>query len=139
MSRLRSGLYAGLRVLTGVLLILHGYINTINFHEYLMVVDQYFVKVRFFDFDILRMIIPFLPFVNFAIGLFVLLGFFTRRVLVTGMLLYVFLTLFMMDAKAFDQVFYHAFVSISMIILVLSENYNKYSLDRMNLTSHRWF
>ncbi len=119
-------LYSLVRVTLGVLLVSYSLFNAIKYSVFLERLDGYFSKVSVFDIDFIEALAPLVPFEEFVIGFFLILGMFTRKVLIISILLFAFFTLFLLDADHFDLAFLHLFLCLIAILLL---NKNKYDLD----------
>lgn len=124
-------MYSIARIITGLILIIHGAHNALNFSSYMNRVEIYFTKLDYFNTAFLYQTAPLVPFEEFTLGLFIAMGFFTRKVLWAATLLYTFLVLFMLDAEAYNLIAFHVVLISIFLILDFSNKYDKHSIFRL--------
>ena len=121
-------MYSIARVITGLTLVVHGAHNVFNFSNYIQRVEMYFGKLDYFDNAFLLYTSPLVPFEEFTLGLFITIGFFTRKALWIAMGLYTFLILFMLDAEAYNLITFHVVLISIFLILDFSNKYDRYTI-----------
>lgn len=119
--RLRFFIYRATRILFGILLILNSIYNIIKYSGFLDRLDQYFNNTKVFDTVFLEAIAPLVPFEEFVIGMFLVMGIFIRRVLITTTLLFFFFALFLIDADYWDRAFVYLLFCMIAIVLLMKD------------------
>ncbi|WP_299257200.1 hypothetical protein [uncultured Aquimarina sp.] len=127
--KFRIYLYTAVRILFGVFLVLHSTYNVIFYSEFLQKIDVYFSETTIFNYTLIEAFAPLVPFEEFMLGLFLVLGFFTRRVLIGAALLFSFLTFFLLDANSLKLSLIHLGFFFITLVLLRKDNYNLKSLD----------
>ncbi|MBQ4805713.1 DoxX family membrane protein [Aquimarina sp. MMG015] len=127
--KFRVYLYAVVRILFGGFLALHSAYNVIIYSEFLNEVDTYFTKTTVFKYDLVEALAPLVPFEEFVLGLFLILGYFTRKVLICASILFLFLALFLLDVNSIGLSILHIGLFILTLILWKKDNYNLKSMD----------
>ncbi|MCK8522650.1 hypothetical protein M0D21_13785 [Aquimarina sp. D1M17] len=117
-------LYHFIRISFGMLLVLYSVYNVIKYSGFLSRLDQYFNSASVFDVWIIEALAPLVPFEEFIIGFFLVLGMFTRKVLVVSTFLLAFFTLFLFDAGYTNCALIHLVLCTVSIILLKKDNYN---------------
>lgn len=130
-GRKLSLLYSLVRIITGIVLVIHGAHNAFSYGNYMQRVEVYFSKLEYFNFPFLYSNSPFVPFEEFAIGLFLIMGFYTRKVLWIAMFSYTFLILFMLDAEAYNLVAFHVLLVAVFVVLDYTNQYDGYPLEKI--------
>ncbi len=127
--KIRIFLYHITRVVFGVLLVLCSTYNVIRYSEFLERLDLYFGNATVFDIGFIEALAPLVPFEEFVIGMFLALGIFTRKSLITVIILFAFFTLFLIDADCWFFAFIHlVFCGIAMLLLK-NDNYDMNSIN----------
>lgn len=124
-------MYSATRMVTGIVLMIHGAHNALNFSSYIDRVEMYFTKVSYFDLSFLHFTYPFVPFEEFALGLFIAMGFLTRKALWLAMVLYAFLILFLLDAGAYNLIGFHVVLISVFLILDFSNKYDEHTILKL--------
>ncbi|MFD2561705.1 hypothetical protein [Aquimarina rubra] len=127
--KLRVYLYTTVRILFGVFLVLHSMYNVILYADFLQGLEMYFTKTTLFDYEFVKTFAPLVPFEEFTIGLFLIIGFSTRRVLMGAALLFSFLVFFLLDANSINLSLIHLVFFLISFILWKKEHYNLKSMD----------
>ncbi|TYP72958.1 DoxX family membrane protein [Aquimarina intermedia] len=122
--RFRVFFYACSRILFGSYLVVHAAYNVFDYSSFLVQLDMFFSNASFFSFEVLEALAPLVPFVEFIIGSFLLLGFFTKPVLLTAMVLFSGTVLFLLDVKEESLVTTHITLFIVSLILFIKDDYN---------------
>lgn len=137
--RIRFFMYRVTRILFGIFLILTSIYNVIKYPFFLDRLDQYFNNARVFDTVFLETMAPLVPFEEFAIGMFLFMGIFIRKVLITSMVLFFFFALFLMDADYWDRAFLHLLFCMVAIVLLMKDNQdsNPALLNKKNIYLYR--
>lgn len=121
MTKFLTAVYAFLRMLSGSVLMVHGYLNTVFFDKYLMKVENYFAHTTHFNWVVLKATSSFVPFEEFTLGLFLLLGFYTRTALLLSLVLFAFLSLFLFDGQAWENALFHFGMACLFALLLLCQ------------------
>ncbi|UOB16931.1 hypothetical protein [Abyssalbus ytuae] len=116
--------YSLSRLFAGVIMMGHGMYNAFNFKEYVHRVEVYFTKLDFFNNSFLYHTSPFVPFEEFTLGLFLVMGFKLKMALRLSVVLYTFLILFLLDAGAYNLIPFHIVLMGVFLILDYSHKYN---------------
>ncbi|SEL34140.1 hypothetical protein SAMN04487910_2187 [Aquimarina amphilecti] len=127
--KFRVYLYTAVRILFGAFLVLHSTYNVIIYSEFLKEIDTYFLKSTVFKYDLIEALAPLVPFEEFIIGMFLILGYYTKEVLISGSILFLFLSLFLLDANSTELSMIHLSFFILTLILWKKDNYNLKSVD----------
>ncbi|WP_299439622.1 DoxX family membrane protein [uncultured Aquimarina sp.] len=127
--KFRIYLYTLVRVLFGIFLALHSTYNVFFYSEFLQKIDAYFTKATLFNYNFIEALAPLVPFEEFIVGMFLTLGFFTRKVLMGAALLFLFLAFFLLDANSLELALVHLVFFFIILILWHKENYNLKSMD----------
>lgn len=117
------------RVFTGVYLVFHSFLRTVDFNGFLNKVDVYFENLTVFNFKILYYTAPLVPFEEFALGILLALGLYTRLVLKIGVVLLAYLSLFLVDAGIYSEAICHLIMTIAFMTLYMFRAYNVRSMD----------
>lgn len=110
---------------------IHGAHNALNFSNYIDRVEMYFTRASYLNFSFLYHTSSFVPFEEFALGLFIAMGFMTRKALWFGMILYAFLILFMLDAGAYNLIGFHVVLISVFLILDFSNKYDEHTILKL--------
>lgn len=138
MTKFLTASYALFRMLSGSVLMVHGYLNTVFFDKYLIKVESYFAHTTYFNWIILKATSSFVPFEEFTLGLFLLLGFYTRTTLILCVALFSFLSLFLFDSLAWDNALFHlGMACLFALLLLCHKSYDKPLWSMKNLIS-KW-
>ncbi len=121
-------MYSIIRVVTGLVLMVHGAHNVLYFSNYLNRVEIYFTRLEYFNTSFLYQTSPLVPFEEFTLGLFIAMGVFTRKSLWLAIGLYFFLILFMLDAEAYNLIAFHVALITIFLILDFNNKYDKHSV-----------
>ncbi len=127
--KIRIYLYHLTRVVFGVLLVLSGTYNVIRYSEFLERLDIYFGNVTVFNIAFIETLAPLVPFEEFVIGMFLILGIFIRKALITVIILFTFFTLFLVDADCLLFAFAHLVFCGIAIVLLKKDNYDMNSIN----------
>ncbi|KAA1242820.1 DoxX family membrane protein [Aquimarina sp. RZ0] len=103
----KLNLYTTIRVVFGLFLVLHGVCNAVLYSDFLNRIDAYFTKAKIFDIELIEALAPLVPFEEFVIGLFLVLGFFIKRALIAAILLFTFIVLFLLDVDSIELAILH--------------------------------
>lgn len=101
-----------------MLLVVYSLYNVIKYTGFLNRLDLYFANVTLFDFGFLEAMAPLIPFEEFLIGIFLVLGISVRKVLMVTVVLFGFFTLFLFDATKLDCALIHFTLFIVSFILL---------------------
>ena len=115
-------IYRVTRILFGMFLILTSIYNIIKYSGFLDRLDQYFNNVRVFDIVFLEAIALLVPFEEFVIGMFLVMGIFIRKVLIASIMLFFFFTLFLIDADYWNRAFVYMLFCLVAIVLLIKDN-----------------
>ncbi|WP_160112153.1 DoxX family membrane protein [Aquimarina sp. AU58] len=121
----RIYLYHLTRVIFGALLVLYGTYNVIRYSEFLERLDIYFGNVTVFNIGFIEALAPLVPFEEFLIGLFLVLGVFTRKTLIVTSILFAFFTLFLWDANSSYRAGAHLISFLITIVLIIGNTYDR--------------
>ncbi|GAA4276516.1 MauE/DoxX family redox-associated membrane protein [Aquimarina mytili] len=127
--KIKIYLYSFLRISFGTLLVLHSIFNAIKYSGFLDRLDVYFNQVSIFDNTVLETLAPLVPFEEFIIGFFLILGIFTKKALKVSIALFAFFTLFLLDANFVNCAAIHLLLCATSIILLRKNNYDINSID----------
>ncbi len=133
--KIKIYLYSFLRISFGMLLVLHSIYNAIKYSGFLDRLDQYFNKVSIFDNTVLEALAPLVPFEEFVIGFFLILGMFTKKALKVATFLFAFFTLFLLDADYLYCAGIHLILCLTSIFLLKKNNYDLSSIDSYRIVS----
>ncbi|MFD0861186.1 MauE/DoxX family redox-associated membrane protein [Sungkyunkwania multivorans] len=126
--------YAIIRMLLGTTLIVHAVLSIFSYQDFLVRLDDYFDTTQVFNNLFLRLTAPLVPFEEFAVGLFIATGLFTKNTLKIGSFLLLFFAAFLWSAGELDRAILHFGTVVTMMILLYNNEYNLYSLDWHNNT-----
>ncbi len=121
-------LYHITKVLFGIILIVCGTYNVIKYSDFLNRLDTYFDTTTVFGFGLLEELAPLVPFGEFGIGMFLTLGIFTRKALLTSSVFFGFCSLFFLDSGYLPLALIHLFLCILAIILLRKKKYDLSSI-----------
>lgn len=107
MPKFLTVVYAFLRMLSGSVLMVHGYLNTVFFDKYLMKAESCFARTEHFNWVVLKAISSFVPFIEFTLGLFLLLGFYTRTTILLSLVVFAFISLLLFDCQVYSLALFH--------------------------------
>ncbi|WP_108803516.1 DoxX family membrane protein [Aquimarina sp. Aq107] len=127
--RFRVYLYTVVRILFGAFLTVHSTYNVIVYSEFLNEIDTYFTRITIFKYDLVEALAPLVPFEEFVLGMFLILGYFTRNTLISASILFLFLSFFLLDANSIELSILHLGFFILTLILWKKDNYNLKSMD----------
>ncbi len=127
--KLKIYLYHFTRIAFGAFLVVYSTYNVIRYSGYLDRLDGYFVSVSLFDNKVLEALAPLVPFEEFVIGFFLVLGMFTKHVLKISVVLFAFFTLFLWDAGRESCAFIHLLCCLVSLVLLKKDNYDLRSKD----------
>jgi len=127
--KFRIYLYTAIRILFGVFLALHSVYNVFFYSDFLQKIDVHFTKATLFNYNLVETLAPLVPFEEFIVGMFLALGFFTRKVLKGAALLFLFLAFFLLDANSLELALVHLVCFFVVLMLWHKENYNLKSMD----------
>ncbi len=122
--KIKIYLYQISRILFGIFLVLYSVYNVIRYAGFLDRLDLYFSAVSVFDFAAVEALAPLVPFEEFLIGFFLILGMFTRKVLIASAVLFAFFTVFLFDANHNTCALIHLFFFLVSMILLKKDNYD---------------
>lgn len=128
-------LYRIIRISFGVLLVLNSMYNAIKYPNFLNRLDNYFDQVTVFKYDIIETFAPLVPFEEFVIGFFLILGMFLKKVLKASTLLFAFFTLFLFDANNIYCALTYLMLFIVSVVLLRKNNYDLSSVDSYKVLS----
>jgi len=131
--KLKTYLYRIIRISFGLLLVLYSMYNAINYPSFLIRLNSYFNKVTIFDYEIMEVLAPLIPFEEFVIGFFLILGMFLKKVLKVSALLFAFFTLFLFDANSLYCGLIYCSLSIVSIFLLRKNTHDENSLESYKL------
>ncbi|MEW7291181.1 MauE/DoxX family redox-associated membrane protein [Aquimarina sp. 2304DJ70-9] len=127
-------LYSITRVSFGMVLMLHSIYNAIKYSGFLDRLDRYFNRVTIFDNDIIEAMAPLVPFEEFVIGFFLILGMFTKKALMVSTVLFAFFTLFLLDANFWYCAGIHLFLCMISVILLRKNDYDLNSVESYRIS-----
>ncbi|PKV49947.1 hypothetical protein ATE84_1993 [Aquimarina sp. MAR_2010_214] len=127
--KIRIYLYHFIRVTFGVLLVSYGTYNVIWYSEFLERLDIYFESATILDISFIEALAPLVPFEDFVIGMFLILGIFTRKTLITIIILFTFFTLFLVDADCLFFAFIHLALGGIAMLLLKKDNHDLNSIS----------
>ncbi|GAA0733321.1 hypothetical protein GCM10009430_47400 [Aquimarina litoralis] len=122
-------LYTISRVLFGLYLVVHSVYNVFIYSEFLKEINAYFEYTEWFTHPLIESLAPLVPFEEFILGMFLVLGIFTKEVLICALLLFSFISLFLLDANFPFLAIMHAMFFVISLILLQHKNYNIKSMD----------
>ncbi len=128
-------LYSIARVSFGIILVLSSIYNAVKYSGFLDRLDRYFSQVTIFDSNIIEAMAPLVPFEEFVIGFFLILGMFTKKALIASTVLFAFFTLFLLDANYWFCAGIHLFLCIVSIVLLRKNNYDVNSIESYRVFS----
>ncbi len=127
--KFKTNLYVITRVTFGMLLVLYSVYNVIKYSGFLERLDKYFSTATIFDIAAVEALAPLVPFEEFLIGFFLVMGLFTRKILIAATILFGFFTIFLFDAGHIYCALLHSILLIVSIILLKKNNYDMDSLN----------
>ncbi len=119
------------RVTLGISLVVYSVYNVVKYANFLNKLDSYFDVVTIFDLSMIEALAPLIPFEEFLIGVFLVMGLFKREVLIVSSILFAFFTAFLLDASHFYCALIYSVLTLLTIILLKN---NKYDVN--NTTSY---
>lgn len=130
--------YAGIRIFVGLQLMFAGYNETFALNAF----SSHFIStaegMEISGNSIIETLLICLPFIKFGLGLFILLGFFTKQSLLAGLLLFGLFTFVMMMGGNSSEVMYGLYYLTFFTGLMMYVENNDISLDnKANLTCRR--
>jgi len=127
--RLRIYLYTAVRILFGTFLVLHSTYDVLLYADFLQQIDAYLLEITVFNLEFIEILTPLAPFGEFILGLFLVLGYFAKQTFIVATLLFCFLGLFLLDAKASELALLHFSFMILTLVLWRKDHYNIKSMD----------
>ncbi len=122
--KLKIYLYRFIRISLGILLMFYSVYNAIKYPVFLDRLDVYFNYVSIFDLNFIEALAPLVPFEEFVLGFFLILGMFTRKALIASIVLFTFFTLFLIDANHYSFAFIYFLICLISIVLLRKNNYD---------------
>ncbi|MBW1298807.1 MauE/DoxX family redox-associated membrane protein [Aquimarina litoralis] len=122
-------LYTAIRGLLGVFLTLHAIYNVLIYTDFLVEIEMYFKTSELFNYDFIEALAPLVPFEEFILGMFLILGVFTKEVLICSLFLFAFISIFLLDANFPVLSALHMFFFMVTLLLLKKHNYNLKSMD----------
>ncbi len=107
-----------LKKIIGGILILHAIVNVVVYLDFLDRLDVYFSNTSLFNNIFLKLTAPLVPFEEFTLGLFLLLGFYEKRTLQVGTVLFLFFCCFLLSAGFTGLGLAHGVVSLLMLVFL---------------------
>lgn len=117
------------RVLFGLYLVVHSAYNVFIYSEFLKEINDYFKHTEWFTHPLIESLAPLVPFEEYILGMFLILGIFIKEVLRCALLLFSFISLFLLDANFPFLAIIHVMFFVMSIILLKNNNYNIKSMD----------
>jgi thiosulfate dehydrogenase [quinone] large subunit len=121
--------YTIARLLVGVSLVIHALLITLRFGDFLDKIEMDFAETSIFNYSAFYYLAPLSPFIEFAIGLLLSLGLYTKLALRTGFVLKLILTIFLLEVSDMATLPFHFAVGIALLALNRFINYNTESMD----------
>lgn len=121
MPKFLTVLYAFLRMLSASVLMVRGYLNTVFFDKYLIKIESCFARTEHFNWDVLKAVSSFVPFIEFTLGLFLLLGFYTRTTVLLSLVAFTFTSLFLFDCQLYSIALFHLCMAALFALLLLCQ------------------
>ncbi|MFC5046727.1 DoxX family membrane protein [Aquimarina sp. TRL1] len=122
-------MYTIIRVLFGVLLVFHGIYNVIKYTAFLELMEKSFRVSNVFGLGFVEAFVSLIPFIQFGFGLFLILGFFTRNVLIFAVLLHAFFMIFLLETGVENIALIQLMFLIISVGLLFKNHYNLNSMD----------
>ncbi|WP_299210821.1 hypothetical protein [uncultured Aquimarina sp.] len=127
--KFRIYLYAIARILFGLALTFNGAYNVIVYPKFLACLDDHFERTTILDFEIIEFFLVLVPFAEFIIGLLLMIGCYTRKVLISSIILFLFIVMYLLDANSEIMIFVYTVFLLMSGILLRKDNYNLKSMD----------
>ncbi|WP_298312501.1 hypothetical protein [uncultured Aquimarina sp.] len=122
-------LYAIARILFGLALTLNGVYNVIIYPKFLACLEDHFERATILDFEFIEFFLVLVPFTEFIIGLLLMIGCYTRKVLMSSVVLFLFIVMYLLDANSEIMIFVYTIFLLISGILLRKDNYNLKSMD----------
>lgn len=126
---MKASFYAIIRIFIGVVLIMHGFSNSISMNDYFIEVDNYFLNASIFNASFLKYLAYSIPFLELILGILATAGFFTKYSLVIAYALFFGIAVFLFDAGEKELGLFHTIIATVLFILYVKINYNRFSID----------
>ncbi|WP_298546845.1 MauE/DoxX family redox-associated membrane protein [uncultured Aquimarina sp.] len=127
--RFRIYLYAIARILFGLVLTFNGAYNVIVYPKFLACLENHFERTSVLDFEFVEFFLVLVPFTEFTIGSLLMIGCYTRKVLISSVILFLFIVMYLLDANSEILIFVYAVFLLMSGILLRKDNYNLKSMD----------
>jgi len=127
--RLRIYLYTAVRILFGAFLVLRSTYEVFLYADFLQKIDTYLLEITVFNLEFVELLAPLVPFGEFILGLFLVLGYFAKKTFIVATLLFCFFGLFLLDAKASELAMLHFSFMILTLLLWRKDHYNIQAID----------
>ncbi|WP_206604249.1 hypothetical protein [Aquimarina sediminis] len=91
--------------------------------------DVYFGSAKVFNIELIEALAPLVPFEEFVIGMFLILGIFTKEVLIATITLFTFFMLFFLDVNYWFLASIYCILSFVAIVLLKNSHYDINSMS----------